>query len=210
MPDKVDPKKSLDSYAARKGELRIVHVPPLRYLAFDGHGDPNTSPAFERAIGALYPVAYALKFASKARGHDYVVPPLEGLWWSDDMGAFAVSPDKSRWSWTLLLLIPDPVLPKPLDDAVVAAAMEAAARKSPGAGIEGVRAVTLDEGECVQTLHLGSFADEAPVIARMHDEFMPAQGLKPSAHHHEIYLSDFRRTAPERLRTILRQPVEPT
>ncbi|WP_084125007.1 GyrI-like domain-containing protein [Demequina sp. NBRC 110054] len=207
MSDKVDPKRTLDSYAARKGEFRIVRVPPMRYLAVDGHGDPNTSPAFERAIGALYPVAYALKFASKARGHDYVVPPLEGLWWSEDMDSFAVNLDKSQWSWTLLLLIPDTALPEPLDDAMVATATEAAAAKAPDAGVEGVRVETIDEGECVQTLHVGPFDDEAPVIARMHEEFMPAHGLRPSAHHHEIYLSDFRRAAPEKLRTILRQPV---
>ncbi len=204
MTDKIDLKKSLDSYAARKGQISLVDVPTLRYLAIDGAGDPNTSPAFERALGALYPVAYALKFASKAKGLDYVVPPLEGLWWSDDMDSFTGSPDKSQWSWTLLLLVPDFV-----DDAMVTDALDAAARKNPDAGIDAVRLETLEEGQCVQTLHLGPFDDEAPLIARMHHEFMPEHGLKPSAHHHEIYLSDLRRTAPERLRTIIRQPVAP-
>ncbi|WP_062381635.1 GyrI-like domain-containing protein [Demequina pelophila] len=199
MTEKVDLKK-LDGYQGRRGEIRQLELPPARYLAVDGAGDPNGSPAFERAIGALYPVAYALKFASKARGRDYVVPPLEGLWWAEDMDAFAVARDKSRWSWTLLLLIPDFV-----DDTLVADAREAAAAK---ADVESVRVEALDEGRCVQTLHVGPFDDEGPVIERMHQEFMPAHGLRPSGHHHEIYLSDFRRAAPEKWRTLIRQPVE--
>lgn len=196
MTDKVDVKKSLDSYRARQGEFRLVEVPDLQYLMVDGHGDPNSSPDFARAVEALYPVAYTLKFASKRDlGRDYVVPPLEGLWWADDMASFTAARDKSRWDWTLMILVPDW-----LDGELVGAAIEKA-------GAADVRLGTLSEGLCVQTLHVGAFDDEAEVLARLHDEFIPGNGLRMVGTHHEIYLSDRRRVAPESQRTILRQPV---
>lgn len=203
MYDKVDFKRTLDSYRAKRGEFRVLDVPELRYLAVDGHGDPNASLEYTAALEALYPVAYKLKFASKRElGRDYVVPPLEGLWWAEDMAAFTASRNKSRWSWTMLLLVPDW-----LDEAAVAAASAAVGEKNPPARLGDVALRTLTEGRCVQTLHVGSYDDEAPVLARMHDEFMPEQGLTFGGTHHEIYLSDPRRVAPEKLRTILRQPV---
>jgi hypothetical protein len=200
--DKIDFKKTLDSYQAKRGVFRLVEVPPLHYLMIDGHGDPNTSPAFAEAIETLYPIAYKLKFASKqGLGRDYVVPPLEGLWWADDMDAFS-NRDKSQWDWTLLLLVPDWI-----DQAMVDAAVEQVAAKDPPARLGDVRFDLLDEGLCVQTLHIGSFDDEGPVLQKLHEEFIPNQGLRPTGHHHEIYFSDFRRTAPDKLRTLLRQPV---
>ena len=200
--DKIDFKKTLDSYQAKRGVFRLVEVPPLHYLMIDGHGDPNTSPAFAEAIETLYPIAYKLKFASKqGLGRDYVVPPLEGLWWADDMDAFS-NRDKSQWDWTLLLLVPDWI-----DQAMVDAAVEQVAAKDPPARLGDVRFDLLDEGLCVQTLHVGSFDDEGPVLQKLHEEFIPNQGLRPTGHHHEVYFSDFRRTAPDKLRTLLRQPV---
>lgn len=196
VADKVDLKRTLDGYRARAGELRLLDLPPTRYLAVDGLGDPNTSPVFAEALEALYPAAYATKFASKAAGRDYVVPPLEALWWSEDMSAFTTARDKSRWSWTLLSLVPDWVA-----DDLVSAGLDRAG--------DGVRLETLAEGRCVQTLHVGSFDDEADVLAGIHDDFVPAHGLRLAGLHHEIYLSDVRRTPPARQRTILRQPVEP-
>ncbi|MCB0885138.1 MAG: GyrI-like domain-containing protein [Propionibacteriaceae bacterium] len=202
MMDKIDFKKTLDSYQAKRGVFRLVEVPPLHYLMIDGHGDPNTSPAFAEAIETLYPIAYKLKFASKqGLGRDYVVPPLEGLWWADDMDAFS-NRDKSQWDWTLLLLVPDWI-----DQAMVDAAVEQVAAKDPPARLGDVRFDLLDEGLCVQTLHVGSFDDEGPVLQKLHEEFIPNQGLTPTGHHHEVYFSDFRRTAPDKLRTLLRQPV---
>lgn len=205
MPDKVDLKKSLDAYQAKRGQFRTLDVPDVRYLMIDGHGDPNTSPAFATAIESLYPVAYALKFASKRElGRDYVVMPLEGLWWAQDMAAFTARRDKSRWSWTLLNLVPDWIAAEQ-----VTAAVEQVRAKGGAARLDEVRMEPLSEGLCVQTLHVGSFDDEADVLARMHDEFIPANGLRRTGTHHEIYLSDFRRVAPEKQRTILRQPVGP-
>lgn len=203
MTDKVDFKRTLDAYQAKRDRFRIVDVPYLQYLMIDGHGDPNTSPAFAEAVEALYPVAYKLKFASKRDlGRDYVVMPLEGLWWADDMDSFTAARDKSRWDWTLLIMVPEWI-----DREMFTAAVEQVGAKNRPARLSEVRLEPLSEGRCVQTLHLGSFDDEAGVLARMHHEFIPDNGLRMTGRHHEIYLSDFRRVAPEKRRTILRQPV---
>lgn len=203
MADKIDFKKTLDSYRAQRDRFRIVDVPDMQYMMIDGHGDPNNSPAFADAVETLYPLAYSLKFASKRNlDRDYVVPPLEGLWWADDMDSFTVARDKSRWVWTLMLMVPDWI-----GKDMFSAAVEQVRVKSRPERLDEVRLETLSEGRCVQTLHIGSFDDEAPVLARMHEEFIPAQELRMSGKHHEIYLSDFRKVAPEKRRTILRQPV---
>ncbi|MEE6272624.1 GyrI-like domain-containing protein [Georgenia sp. MJ206] len=203
MPDKVDAKKDLDAYRARRGQFRLVDVPDMRYLMVDGHGDPNTSTAFSGALEALYPVAYRLKFMSKRElGRDYVVPPLEGLWWADDMAAFTAARDKSRWDWTMMVMVPDWV-----DDAMVETAVEGAGAKDRPERLDDLRLGALSEGLCAQTLHVGTFDAEAEVLARMHAGFIPDNGLRMSGTHHEIYLSDFRKVAPEKQRTILRQPV---
>ncbi|MEU7925422.1 GyrI-like domain-containing protein [Micromonospora sp. NPDC049801] len=200
---KVDFKKSLDAYRAQRGRFRIIDVPDMRYLMTDGHGDPNTSPALADAIAALYPVAYRLKFASKRDlGRDYVVPPLEGLWWAEDMESFTTARDKSRWSWTLMLMVPGWI-----DQSRFATAVEQAGAKRRPTRLDDVRLQTLREGRCVQTLHVGSFDDEAAVLRQLHHGFIPREGLRMAGRHHEIYLSDFRRTAPDKQRTILRQPV---
>lgn len=206
MTDKVDFKNSLDAYRAQRGQFRIIDVPDMQYLMINGRGDPNTSPAFAEAIGALYPVAYNLKFASKRDlGSDYVVPPLEGLWWAEDMDVFTAARDKSRWDWTIMLMVPDWI-----DGAMFATAAGHAGAKDPPARLDDVRLEELREGRCVQTLHVGSFDDEAEVLARLHNDFIPQNGLRMTGKHHEIYLSDFRRVAPDKQRTILRQPIMPS
>lgn len=201
--DKVDLKRTLRGYRATRGRFEVLDLPDRAYLMIDGSGDPNTSPAFAEAIEALYPVAYKLKFGSSRQlGRDYVVPPLEGLWWSEDLEVFTIARDTSRWRWTLLSLVPDW-----LDgDAVAAAVAEAGAKKAP-ARLDDVRLETLSEGRCVQTLHVGPFADEGPVLEELHHRFVPDNGLQLRGTHHEIYLSDFRKVAPDKQRTILRQPV---
>lgn len=201
--EKIDFKKTLASYRAKRGAFEIIEVPELQYLAIDGEGDPNTSPVYTESIQALYPVAYTLKFASKHQsGRDYVVPPLEGLWWADDMASFTSSRDKSRWKWTLMLMTPDWI-----DRAMYDAVVEAVRAKSAPMRLDDVRLMTLAEGTCVQTLHVGSFDDEASVLERMHEDFIPEHGFRTTGKHHEIYFNDFRKVAPEKLRTILRQPV---
>ncbi|MGO1276578.1 GyrI-like domain-containing protein [Corynebacterium variabile] len=193
------------AYRARRGQFRALTVPPTRYLMVDGHGDPNTDPSYAAALAALYPVAYALKFASKASGHDYVVPPLEGLWWAEHMASFTDARDKTVWDWTMMLAVPDWLG----EHDVTAAVAAVRAKKTPPARLDDVHVSVLDEGLCVQTLRIGPFDAEGPVLEEMHSEFIPAQGLEMAGRHHEIYLGDPRRAAPEKLRTILRQPVRP-
>jgi hypothetical protein len=201
---KTDFKKTLDCYQAKRGGFRLIDVPKLQYLMVDGQGDPNTSAAYSEAIAALYPVAYKLKFASKIEmGKDYVVPPLEGLWWAQDMESFTAARDKSRWHWTLMLLTPDWITQE-----VFVAIKAKIAQKNAPVHLDQVRLEFLEEGLCVQTLHNGSFDDEAPTLAKMHEEFIPQNGLRMVKKHHEIYFSDFRKVTPDKLRTILRQPVQ--
>ena len=203
MTTKADFKKELDAYRAKRGAFRIVDVPALQYLMIDGHGDPNTSPAFAEATGALYPLAYALKFASRQTlGRDYVVMPLEGLWWADDLATFTAARDKSRWDWTLMIMVPDWITAGMVEAAVA----RVRARSAP-ARLDDVRLEALAEGRCVQALHVGPYDAEAELLRRMHDEFIPQHRLVPTGRHHEVYLSDPRRADPARLRTILRQPV---
>lgn len=203
MPGKIDFKKTIDSYRARKGRFDIIDVPELNYLMIDGHGDPNSSPEFTTAVESLYPLAYTLKFGSK-RDHDrdYTVMPLEGLWWADDHAAFTVSRDKSKWDWTLMIMQPDWIDHEFFMDAVATASA-----KNPTARIHDVRFGSFAEGRCVQTLHVGAFDDEAPVLAEMHDVFIPHHGLDLTGKHHEVYFSDPRKGDPTKRRTILRQPV---
>lgn len=200
----IDLKKTLDAYRAKRGEFRLVDVPPLQYLMVDGEGDPNTAPAFADAVTALYPVAYALKFLARAElGLDTVVMPLEGLWHAPDMDVFTVRRDKSAWRWTLMIMVPAPITPEMFERAKTAAS----AKKNASPSLSAVRLETLDEGLCVQTLHLGAFDDEGPVLDEMHHRFIPENGLAMRGIHHEIYFSDFRRVEPAKRRTILRQPV---
>lgn len=202
---KVDLKKQIAAYRAPRGSFEIIEVPPLRYLMADGHGDPNTSQQYADIVSAIFGVAYKLKFLSKVDlGRDYVVMPLEGLWWSDDMATFTTQRDKSRWSWTMMSLVPDWIEPEHVERA-----REAVQAKGGSAAVDALRFDELAEGTCVQTLHIGSYDDEAPVLDEMHHRFIPEAGLRMTGRHHEIYLTDPRRSAPERLRTILRQPVEP-
>lgn len=204
--EKYDVKRARRALYAPPREFSLVDVPPMRYLAVEGHGDPNVAPEYVEAVEALFAVAYAAKFRSRSElGRDLVVAPLEGLWRADDPATF-VTREKSAWSWTMLIAQPDWV-----DDELAAAAVESARAKAKGGrpGLERLRLVELREGTCVQILHLGSYDDEAPTLARLHDEWMPQHGLTFNGDHHEIYLSDARRTAPEKLRTVLRQPVRP-
>jgi hypothetical protein len=194
-------------YAPSAKEFAVVDVPPMRCLAVDGHGDPNTSAAYGDALEALFAVAYAVKFASKrGLGRDFVVAPLEGLWWADDRAAF-VARDKDAWSWTMLIVQPDWIDEEAVAAGVAGARAKAAIASNPALDV--LRLEHLHEGLSAQILHVGSYDDEAPTLARLHDDWMPQHGFTFNGAHHEVYLSDARRTAPERLRTVLRQPVRP-
>jgi len=189
-------------YQPKPGTLVEVDVPPLTYLMVDGHGDPNTSAAFQQAVEALYSLSYTLKFSLKKSPTpvDYGVMPLEGLWWADDPGVFHRA-EKSTWKWTVMILQPDFI-----SKIHVEAALAEVRRKKNPEALELVRFEMLTEGPSLQILYTGPFSEEGPTIQRMHD-FIHHAGKEIHGKHHEIYLSDPRRTAPERLKTILRQPM---
>ncbi|MBN1992969.1 MAG: GyrI-like domain-containing protein [Anaerolineae bacterium] len=201
---KLDFKKELKHlYQPSAKKFEVVDVPPMQYLMIDGRGDPNTAPEYQEAVEALFAVAYALKFMSKkGKGLDYVVPPLEGLWWAEDMAAFS-SGNKDQWLWTVMVMQPEWITPAMFEQAV-----RQVKKKKELPALAKIRLETYHEGLSVQILHLGSYTDEAPTIAKMHREFMPENGYEPVGKHHEIYLSDPRRVAPEKLKTVLRQPVK--
>jgi len=202
---KVDLKKDRkDLYQPGAKDFVEVDVDDMSYLAIDGHGDPNTSPEYAAAVEALFTAAYAIKFALRSRtGEDFVVGPLEGLWSSDDPSAFTAR-RKGDWDWTMMIPLPSPV-----SDDDIAAGLGNAAQKKPALPIADLRVLHLVEGRSLQIMHVGPYDAEAATLARLHSEIMPARGLTWNGPHHEIYLSDPRRSAPEKTRTVLRQPVKP-
>ncbi len=201
---KIDFKKVLPTlYNPSAKTFSVVEVPPMNFLMIDGAGDPNRAPAYQAALETLYPVTYTLKFMSKKQlDQDYGVPPLEGLWWADDMENFTTRRDKTTWQWTLMIMTPEWIT-----EEMVTAARETAAAKKVLPALDQLRFESYTEGLAVQILHIGSYDDEGPVLARLHQEWLGANGYGESGKHHEIYLSDARRVEPAKLKTILRQPI---
>lgn len=194
-------KERKDLYAPRPGEFAIVDVPEMAFLMIDGHGDPNTSAAYREAVEALYAASYGVRAVAKTSlSRVHTVAPLEGLWSADDLEVFRTR-DKNAWDWTMMVAQPGWITPEIVDEALVAA------RKKQLPALDLVRFERYDEGRSVQILHVGSYDDEGPTLARLHEDYLPANGLAPTGRHHEIYLSDPRKTEPARLKTILRQPV---
>ena len=198
---KIDIKKDLKSlYQPSAKAVALVEVPTMNYLMIDGEGDPNTSKSYAEAIETLFAVAYAVKFQIKrSQEIDYGVMPLEGLWWADDMAAFATG-DKSKWKWTAMIMQP----PFVTAEIVAAAVADVKKKKNPTA-IAKVRFEPLSEGTCAQTLHVGPFSEEGPTIEKVH-EFIRTRGTL-AGKHHEIYLSDIRKAAPAKWKTVVRQPL---
>jgi hypothetical protein len=201
---KVDFTKELKRlYRPSTTAFELVDVPELTYLMLDGHGDPNTAPEYREAVEALYAVAYRAKFISKDElAKDYVVPPLEGLWWAEDMASFTVARDKSAWDWTMMILLPDWVTTELCQRAV-----SEVRRKKDLPGLHKIRMERYHEGLSAQILHIGSYDAEGPALMRLHDEWMPQHGYVENGKHHEIYLSDARRVEASKLKTVLRQPI---
>lgn len=200
---KVDLKKELKHlYNPPSKQISLVDVPPMNFIMIDGSGDPNTTKAYADAIEALYAVSYALKFAvKKEQGIDYGVMPLEGLWWADDMSDFAA--DKSLWKWTAMIMQPEHVTP-----ALYRSILQDVEKKKKLPAFSKARFQSFAEGKSAQIMYIGPFADEGPTIEKIH-AFIHQNGhlfdgLKQK--HHEIYLSDPRKAAPEKLKTVIRQP----
>lgn len=199
---KIDYKRELKHlYRPSAKQVSSIDVPPMNFLMIDGEGDPNSSPAYQAALEALYNVSYTLKFTIKQSeaGIDYIVMPLEGLWWAEDVTAFHLG-NKDTWQWTAMIMQPEVVTP----DLVEAARQQVAARKDLS-GLDGLRLETFHEGQAAQILYIGPYAKEGPTIERIH-RFIQEQGGTLHGKHHEIYLSDPRRTPPERFKTVIRQP----
>jgi hypothetical protein len=198
--DKIDYKKELKHlYAPPVKNAIIVDVPPMNYLMIDGKGDPVTSQDYMDTFGALYSVAYTIKFMLKRQGTDYGVLPLEGLWWAEDMTAFTRE-DRAAWQWTSIIMQPEPVTRDIFEKA-----MQEVLKKKKLPALSKMRFENLNEGKSAQIMHIGPYAAEAPTIEKLH-LFIKEQGYQLTGKHHEIYLGDPSRTAPEKLKTIVRQP----
>ncbi len=200
--EKIDLKKKYkELYSPSKKEFALIQVPPLQYLMVDGVGDPNTSQRYLDAIQTLYGLSYGLKFhLKKTQEVDYTVMGLEGLWWTPNMSDFSTE-NKAAWHWTAMILQPEFVTQAHFD----AIRSDLIAKGKAPLAAE-TRLEPYDEGLSAQILYLGAYADEGPTIAAMH-HFIHEQGAELRGKHHEVYLSDARRVAPEKNRTILRQPV---
>ncbi|MGB7623845.1 MAG: GyrI-like domain-containing protein [Terriglobia bacterium] len=198
----IDLKKTLKPYyTASTATPSIIEVPPMNCLMVDGIGDPNGQ-TFQEAVGWLYSVAYTLKFAfKKGKAVDYPVMALEGLWSAGNAADF-LSDKRDDWKWTLFITLPDIVTTQDVELAVAAARKKAKFPRFPE-----VRFERFVEGKAAQVMHVGPYAAEGPTIERLH-RFVEEQGYQLRGKHHEIYLGDPRRSAPEKLKTILRHPVE--
>lgn len=201
--EKIDLRRQLKSYYSPSArEFSLVELPPLQYLMIDGHGDPAVVKEYTDAIQTLYSLSYTLKFyLKKTRFIDYTVMGLEGLWWMPDMREFSLE-RRADWDWTMMILQPEFINPALVEEATTQAVTKG---KAPLA--DRLRLETLAEGSCVQIMYLGPYVDEAPVIASMH-AWVHENGYALTGKHHEIYLSDPRRVAPEKNKTILRQPIQ--
>ncbi len=201
---KIDYKKELKKlYNASKNEVEVIEAPKMNYIMIDGEGNPNETPWFAEAVSALFSTAYTIKFMiKKDAGIDYSVMPLEGLWWMDDMKEFTVE-NKHRWKWTLMIMQPEHVT-----EEIFIKGLEAAKKKKANRAMDSLRFEAYEEGLSAQLLHIGPYTEEEPNIERIH-KFIDEKGYQKTGRHHEIYLSDANKTAPEKLKTILRQPIKP-
>jgi len=200
---KVDYKEKLKHlYKPSAKKVEMVNVPKMNFLMIDGQGDPNTSQSFREAVESLYAVSYTIKFMVK-KGNlavDYGVMPLEGLWWADDMSKFSVE-RKNEWKWTLMIFQPEIVTKKLVSEAT----RQVREKKNPPA-LSKLKFEPFSEGKAAQTMHIGSFSEEGPTVQRVH-ALIEANGSGLRGKHHEIYLSDIRKAAPEKWKTIIRQPM---
>ena len=201
---KIDFKRELKHlYRPSAKKVVVVDVPAMNFLMIDGIGNPNNSTKFQEATEALFAVSYRMKFMIKkgAQQIDYGVMPLEGLWWADDMTAFSVD-KKEDWKWTLMTMQPEYVTPE-----LYAEAVELVKQKKNPAALPLMRFEAYEEGQVAQIMHIGPFSEEGPTVAKVH-AYIEENGGELTGLHHEIYLSDIRRAAPEKWKTVVRQPFQ--
>jgi len=201
---KIDFKKELKHlYNPSSKKAEIVDVPKKNFLMIDGEGDPNTSKEFQEAVEALFSLSYTIKFLIKRSelAIDYGVMPLEGLWWTDDMAKFSME-NKQDWKWTLMIMQPEFV-----EEKLIPEAIEQVKKKKGLPALSKLHFQIFSEGKAAQIMHIGPFSEEGPTIENLHN-FIKENGYRLHGKHHEIYLSDIRRAAPENLKTIIRQPIK--
>jgi hypothetical protein len=202
---KTDLKKEMKQlYNPPIDKISVVDVPAMNFVMIDGTGDPNKSQEYQEAIESLYSISYAIKFlVKKGKSIDYSVMPLEGLWWTDDMTHFTLN-NKEIWKWTSMIMQPEYV-----SEEVFKRALEQVEKKRGLPSLSWARFQSFHEGLAAQIMYVGPFAEEGPSIEKLHnyirDNGYVFDGI--TRKHHEIYLSDFRRTAPEKLKTVVRQPM---
>lgn len=205
VPSKVDFKKTQkELYLPSPKEVVVIQVPEMQFLMIDGMGSPGDSKEYQEALATLYPVAFKTKFLSKAKGKDYVVPPLEGLWWADNMEDFR-SGRRDKWKWTMMIRQPKWITKELIDEAI-----EITRKNKPELSklLDEVRLERYKEGQSAQIMHLGPFSEEGPTIDKIHNYIEDCNGKFDGFEqkHHEIYLSDPRKAKPENMKTVIRQP----
>jgi hypothetical protein len=204
--EKIDFKKTLkDLYLPSQNDFTIVNVPTMNFLTIIGKGNPNNSEEFQEAVEALYAVSYSIKMSPKKgtapKGYfEYVVPPLEGLWWIS--GEEFNLTEKDRFEWKIMIMQPEFV-----NNEIVKSAIESSKRNKDNPSIDKIKFESYDEGLSVQIMHVGSYNEEKKTIKKM-KEFIKDKNLTENGLHHEIYLSDPRKISPDSLKTVLRQPVK--
>ena len=205
MPVKIDFKKTQkELYQPSPKEVVVIEVPKMQFLMIDGMGSPGDSQEYQDALSVLYPVAFKTKFLSKSKGKDYVVPPLEGLWWADNMNDFR-SGNREKWKWTMMIRQPEWITKEQIDEAI-----DITKKNKPELSelLDKLRLESYKEGNCAQIMHLGPFSEEGPTIDKIHNFITEQKGKFDGFYqkHHEIYLSDPRKAKPENMKTLIRQP----
>jgi len=205
MPAKIDFKRKLkEFYQPNKNEVVNIEVPEMQFLMIDGIGSPGDSQEYMDALAVLYPVAFKTKFLSKSKGKDYVVPPLEGLWWADNMADFTEG-KRNKWKWTMMIMQPDWITQDMINEAIVITK-----EKKPELSnlLPKLRLEKYKEGKVAQIMHIGPYSEEGATVQKVHD-FIMKEGGSFNGHdnkHHEIYLSDPRKANPATMKTVIRQP----
>ncbi len=202
--NKLDFKKEYKAlFSPSPGKPEMIEVPAFKYIMIDGRGNPNNNPEFEAKVAVLYGLSYTIKFMFKKDSEnpfDFTVAPLSGLWYAEDMDVF-MKMDKDQWQWTMMILQPDRVTP-----AVFGAAREIFEKKKNPPYLGDASLKVYDEGLCAQIMHIGPYSEEGPTIETLHSYFKE-RGYTFNGKHHEIYLGDPRKSKPDKLKTIIRQPV---
>ncbi|MBY8988086.1 MAG: GyrI-like domain-containing protein [Candidatus Lokiarchaeota archaeon] len=205
MSVKIDFKKSMkEFYQPNPKEVVLVDIPEMQFLMIDGLGSPGDSKEYQDALAALYPISFKAKFLSKAKGKDYVVPPLEGLWWADDMKDF-IEGKRDKWKWTMMIMQPEWIT-----QDIIIEVLDITNEKKPELSklLPKLRLEKYKEGKAAQIMHIGPYSEEGPTVQKVHD-FIQKVGGKFDGQknkHHEIYLSDPRKVNPATMKTVIRQP----